>query len=263
MKKILPLLLLLIAGCTQIEKALGIKSNNSDYMDDRANTIVLIGAGQSNGTQPLNGAAPVYSVTGVVSLIYEHEGIVPEFTVPTQQRPFNHSVAWIKLGDMLAMHTSKNVKIVNVSFGNCSTRKWQQNIPQLVEAVRKYNPDGILWIQGESDYFDNIPHPEPYQNMRNIIDATRDVNPMIKWWICLDGMIPAPHSREDSPVRIAQRKLIEERRVYQSFDVDKMRWESPMLFGSTIQAQMGEFVLEEGHTAHARAWFDVLSNYFR
>lgn len=264
-KSIFLALLLSQAGCTQYKKLIGQDDGSShngivNYFDG----ITIIGTGQSNSTQPLNGGAPVYSTTGMVEVIYENDGVLPEFTIPTREVPFSHNAAWVRLGDMLAAQTGKRVRIVNVGFGNTSTRKWQQYIPNLKAAVEKYRPDAVCWVQGESDFFhnlyfdDDITADEAYQNMRNIIDASRGAMRGVKWWVALDGLIPVPHSREQAQVRVAQRRLIAEGAVYQGPDIDEIRWTNPELFGSSIQGQQAEFVGDAGHETHAKAWFEII-----
>ena len=155
------LVCLSLNACEAFRKHSGTGRNN--------NEIVILVSGQSNGVSPVQGnCSPVYSVTGLVSVVHEHIGI-NTLTVPTQTAPMMHNASWIKLGDMLAARTGKSVKIINVAFGNTSTRGWQQYIPTLQSAVKRYHPEVVLWVQGESDQIDNVPAEEAYQNMQNII----------------------------------------------------------------------------------------------
>lgn len=258
---------LLLTGCEKLNRFLQKnpigegKSSHPWMLGGYDDKFVLLVAGQSNAVQPLNGASPTYSWTGQVYVLYKHENIVPVPTVPTQSAPFQHNKAWVGLGDYIYNRIHKPVYIINVAFGNTSTTQWQQYIPELRDAVREWKPDAVLWVQGESDLANGVTYDDAYQNMKNIINASRAEMPLLQWFVALDGAIAHPEYREQSAVRRAQRQLINNGSVNEGPDIDKLRWEHPSFFsemnGNPPQA---EFIGNSGHSGHADAWWEIIRN---
>lgn len=250
-------LLFLSSGCNKLEKVLGHSGSPSLSITGGDEVITIIGAGQSNAAQSVHApATPVYSVTGMVQILFEKEGICPKFTTPTKEAPFYHSAAWVRLGDMIAAQTGKPVRIIVLGYGNTSTRRWLIHLAELEDAVRRYKPSKILWVQGESDKFEGITPGEAYSNMTKIIQASRKYgNP--EWYVNLNGLCPDPFRRNDMAVRMAQYQLMTEGTVKRGPDIDHMRYVSPHMFEDSAAHFRGD----EGHDAHARAWFNTVLNW--
>ena len=77
----------------------------------------------------------------------------------------------------------------------------------MIPALQNNEFDAVLWHQGESDWGEKITEEESYQNMKEIILRSREIQPGLKWFIALNSNLGAP---EDAPIRNAQKKIISE-----------------------------------------------------
>lgn len=265
MKKLILLVAVLLSGCHSLDRFTG---NHRHDREEGSGAVVHdmpmpvdvhAIAGQSNGVSPMNSHAPVYSMTGRVQII--DNKTFTTWTTPTASNPMVRNIAWIYLGDMLAEKTGRIQRFVNISNGNTSTRNWMQYKSQLVEAVKRYQPADLAWIQGESDQVENIPYDEAYADMKELILATRDVCPAMQWYIALDGYIPEPGSREQAAIRRVQRRLIAEGYAKEGPDIDEMRWSHPEWFEYVSHnAAIGAEFDGDGLMEHAKAWYRIYKN---
>lgn len=263
MKHYILLSVLLLCGCNSFRKLEGTSSTSkSDIIRIREKEIVILVTGQSNAvssTANINPpAAKVWSHTAMVWITHFIGGEYID-GVPTKDNPIVFSAAWVILGDMLAASTGRPAHFINVAHGNTSTRNWMQYEQQMVDAARKYQPTIVIWVQGESDEVENIPQDESYRDMKELINASKEVCPHLQWYVALDGYLPEPQDREQSAIRITQRQLIAEGMARQGPDIDEMRYNHTSWF-EPISHNVGygaEFVYD-GLTEHAKAWYNIL-----
>lgn len=257
-------LLLLLPSCNKLDRLLG-QSSSPSFGNNEALTIVI--AGQSNGVSDTANIFPaankVYSESGRVKVTHSFSGETVD-SIPTKEKPCRYSAAWIHLGDQIAMLRNRDVHIINVSHGNTSTRNWQQYIPELESVVKHYNPDMVIWVQGESDRMEQIPYEESLSNMRKIIECSRKKNPYLKWFVALDGFVPDNDFNlwESEGVRRAQRQLIREGCVKEGPDIDAMRFRNWNWFEPVSgNPYPGAEFIYDGLEEHANSWAKIILSY--
>lgn len=245
------LLPVLLTGCELL-------NHNSTHLtlsakQSQINSATFLIAGQSNGVSGAQETVPVASVTGQVTSCYT--GVLP-CAIPTVSNPSPYSIAFIKMADMISQVFNIPVTLVNVSHGNTSSRDWvQQGLYQNILAeLRQREFTAVLWVQGESDSNQYIGTEETYQNMKLIIQKSRDIQPNLLWYVALDGF-QAPNAHT------AQQRLIDEGIALKGPDLDAMRASNPEWFETGLFNGTGgaELVGEAGLTGHAKAWFNSLN----
>lgn len=208
-------------------------------------TILI--AGQSNAVAGALAPTDIgISKTKKVSVVFDGKE-----TVPTEKEPITHSLTWIRLGDMIAERTGRDVRIVNVASGATTSDQWAEELKgRIPDALIRYRPDVVLWIQGESDTDKNFSSEHVYENLRKIANQAGNV----PFYCALDGYF---HRTGEEPkkgfeIRAAQERLIREGRAQLGVDVDALR-----VPGVVAEDKM--HFTGPGFETFARMWFEVLT----
>lgn len=249
--------------------------------------LTFVVAGQSNGVSSTNGRIPkVYSTTKRVRIkhsflncdsppVLETIDAIPVAEVPAsgQCGPIDGSASWVFLGDMISQALNCDVKFVNISAGGTTTVDWVNNyLGLLTSTVQTYQPNAILWIQGESEK-NLTPAPTPADcmaRMRQIIAAARVGNPRVPFFVALDGYCTdngwatTLNNCEGMPICAAQREMIIERLAFLGADIDALRYAPVRNYyfqGLPGDHMPGAEFEGPGLIAHAQAWFNILMPY--
>jgi hypothetical protein len=254
------LVLILLFGChKRIDRLIGGEIKKDE--------ITIIISGQSNGVSSTDNTTPhatsVWSETGEVYLTYHRGGEDWVHQVPTKSKPSIRSASWIYMGDELARRTGKAVHIVNVAHGNTSSVDYNRYYAEeMYLAIGAYDPDLLIWVQGESDRFQGLTFQQSYDAMKALIDGSRKIKPGLKWYVALDGYANSANYQDsvDMPVRKAQQKLIDERIVFAGADIDRMRIDFPNYFepSSDSNPSGAEFGGNIGLKEHGLTWFEII-----
>lgn len=226
-------------------------------------TLFLV-AGQSNVLSIPAGLEPPVSKTGMVSVNRRDERPPTDlladpnlraFVIPSQDDRLQANACWIVCGDLLAETTGEPVGFMNVAVSATSSDAWKPDggcFPAL-EALLSERPfAAILWGQGESDVLGKLSETTSYQNMKDMIEASRAIRPDIPWIVALDSLkTDVPY--DDLPVRRAQRRIIDEGLALQGPDLDQIRehkgWVGIADFGGGGIVRAGEL------------WFESLASF--
>lgn len=236
----------LLTGCHSrgLERLLAEGHHTGSSLESTEPIVILV-AGQSNAVALANSPADyVHSTTGKVSVVFHgvDEG------APTVAHPIANSITWVKLGDMLAQRTGREVRIINVAIGATNSNQWATTfLHYITDSVEQYNPDVVIWVQGENDTFSGLTEEQSYQNYRKILDAANGT----PFYVSLDGFIIPGLDKE--PVRRAQSRIIAEGNGLLGADIDELREDRGNMDPPGIHFQ------GKGFDAHAIAWFNILS----
>lgn len=238
MKRLIMICLLALSGCAQ-DGGPGFKFSASPR---------FLVAGQSNAVSPANNDPLYWSQTGKVTITDVYNGRIQR--IPTQADPVNSSLVWIHLGDFM----DREVEFVNIAIGSQSTEKWRlyHTEQQMVPKLQTEEFDAILWVQGESDQGEHFTEEQTYENMKWIINRSREVKPGVIWIIAIDSLLTDPI---ENATRRAQKRIIAEGLAWQGPDLDKGLRAKGM-----CEPGCGEFA-GEGFKEHGRLWFEVLKPY--
>jgi hypothetical protein len=256
MKKLIALLHFVasLVGCGQAPQT---AAQVAQYHDDGAKIVgtQFLIAGQSNSVSPGNGAAPIYSQTGLVTI---NDWYVNRYTfrVPTASDPNTSGYTWVNLGDQMNREVFFNL----VGNGGTSTRQWVEKYhTNIVNALKEKHYSALIWVQGESDAGLKISAEESYQNLKWIINESRTIQPDLIWYVALDGFTIQGGSAV-GPAREAQKRIIAEGLARPGADLDAVRMWHPELFQGNCPidpAMCGE--LEgNGFAYYASMWKTVL-----
>lgn len=205
-------------------------------------------AGQSNGmSPPQDGAKPAWSRTGRVTVSDIYHGMVRR--IPTKDKPMDGSLCWIELGDLM----ERDVTFVNISRGSQSSERWVSKwLHELMNpALRAERFDAVLWLGGESDWFEKRPADQIYSNMQRMIFSARAKQPGLPWFVALNSY----RTSRDNPVRQAQQRLIDEGIVFAGPDLDPIR-DNPAWVEKSGTEYAGD-----GLRVVGRYWYDALKPY--
>lgn len=249
MKKLIALLHFVasLVGCGQSPQN---AAQVAQYHDDGSKLVganFLI-AGQSNSVSPANGAAPIYSQTGKVTIndYYNNRYVL---RVPTASDPQDSGFTWIYLGDLLNREVSFNV----VGNGGTSTKQWVEKYHEnIVKALNVSHYTAVLWVQGESDAGLHMTAEESYQNLKWVINESRTIQPGLIWYVALDGYT-IENGQAVGPAREAQKRLIAEGWAREGADLDALR----ILHSTTFEPSFGELT-GAGFQEYAAMWKTIL-----
>jgi hypothetical protein len=205
-------------------------------------------AGQSNSVSPAQEHEPYWSQTGMVSINDIYQSDVP--TIRTQNNPSSSGIAWIYLGDTL----NRPVTFYNVGQGNTSSRKWREYLYlRILERLQSEHYDAILWVQGESDVLEGLTEAEIVNNLKFIINKSKEIDPEIVWFIAINSSRKAP---PDNPVTLAQAAIIENGLAFHGPNLDVIRKNPEWM------EEVGDEFVGEGLREHGLLWYEILKNYF-
>lgn len=215
--------------------------------------LYILVAGQSNGVSPAQGVGPQASSTGRVYIQHKYQGQPVQF-VPSPGNESMISISWIYLGDMIARERKLTVHIINVAAGNTSTRKWKDYLySRIDEAMASYPIGLVLWVQGESDYEDEISNEESYANLKWVIEHSRKIR-NVSWYVAIDT-VPTDPSKDwlgtNDRVVKAQERVINEGLARRGPNL--MDLHTPGMAESTLGEFQGYGLME-----HANRWFQIL-----
>ncbi len=253
MKRTLFLLigLVLVSGCQKHRLFSSIHGS-----DD--NNLEIMVTGQSNAVSPSNSAETYYSTSDRVQHKYR-DPMTEVWVGPkliTESEPISTHVAWLKLGDKLSGIYGGSIVFRNYGFGNTTSVKFKNDHEGILSAILqelKHNPiDVILWVQGESDVFENIAEEDSYQSMKYIFTRMHEEAPHAVIY-CAKNSSSRTRNGSGGPIRRAQERIIQEGYARRGPDVDELRRNAANLLGGTDEEFVGP-----GLEAHAQVWFDVL-----
>lgn len=235
-------------GCQSLNKLIDTEKG-SDFAigsTQEDGDITLLIAGQSNAVAMATQGETTYSTTGMVVLVDSDSGVE---TIPTQASPASTSLTWIHLGDKLASRTGRRVRIINVAIGSTDSTQWAtMYASRISDAIARFQPNAVLWVQGEHDTHNGFSTETTYQNLKAIIGHASGV----PFYVALDGFMPG---MDREPVRTAQNRVINEGLALRGPDIDALRTPSNMEW-------TGIHFSGQGFDAHAQAWFEILKNFF-
>lgn len=206
-------------------------------------------AGQSNAQSlPLNydhtmGDETVFSATGKVAMNDAlHDNAV---RIPTESNRMDSGFAWMKLGDMLL----RPVTFINVAVGGTSVSVWDsEHFQKIVDECENYTFNAVLWVQGETDLWEDMSEQDYYDHLKSVVEKTRLAQPGLVWYVAKNSY----GTDMDNNVRTAQQRLIDDGIVRAGPDTDSMRSVPEYM-------DLGEqHFIGRGHEKHAELWYDVL-----
>lgn len=245
----LVLITMFTTGCRSLDRLL----NGSSGIEPGSplatgKDITILVAGQSNAVAEAIGPSDyASSATGRVTVILNGH---PE-VAPSAQSPINTSVTWVHLGDLIALETGHNVRILNVAIGSTNSDQWANNYAsRIADFARTYNPDLIIWVQGENDTYQGFTTDRTYANYVSILNQVRAATGA-PFYCALDGWMPG---MDPTAVRNAQNRMINEGLMRRGADIDQLRKNASNMDGPGIHFQ------GQGFMNHAQAWFNILKN---
>ncbi|TLV00206.1 sialate O-acetylesterase [Dyadobacter luticola] len=214
---------------------------NSSSVDHVGIGEVFMVAGQSNGQGFYNMGAPGASDDRVNSI--DHNNIISSDNLPNYPRfahvdgesnisPRGQSAwCWGRLGDQLVAKLGVPVLFFNTAWTGAAVRAWKESINGIAYSVyapvpfepfgmpygnmrnviQKYTPvtglRGILWLQGEADNFANTGADSYANDLRTVIEASRNESGKnISWMVSLTSYDNLHGT--DSRVTDGQQKVI-------------------------------------------------------
>jgi hypothetical protein len=255
MKRLLSASLLLLTGCNLLKNPLIGPLKFKPVLHD-SDTIWLLIAGQSNGTSPAQwGATDAYSMTGMVQVTLPNDPYT--LVTPTKENPVHTSVSWVYLGDAIALSTRKRVNIINVAAANSSTARWRNSLYlRAIIALQKFPIDAVIWVQGESDYGENVPTEDGFNNLKFVIEQCNG-HRYAPWYVALDT-VPTepgkPYLGTEERVLSAQRMIISKGYANRGPDLMPLHYEA-----HSRDSNGAEFLGDDELHEHANLWFDVLN----
>ena len=251
MKKLLLLFLMsVIPSCNGVDRLLGHRDRTNH------NELILLIAGQSNGTSPANNHPPHYSSTGKVyveDFYNDHGKGAHHLVLPTEENPVRSNISWIYLGDRLVKEMGfEKVTIANRGMPGKNSTYIKDRIGLIQTATREYPWfDFMLWIQGESDYHDMMTTQETYENMRFIMTRIPG-----RWFVAevttRDQSNDKPYLGSINRVLNAQRAIIRDGFAEQGPDL--MPLKESNVFADTDGGEFEGLRLKK----HADMCFDIL-----
>ena len=232
------------AGCNTFHRLTGSSHGGSDK------ELVVVVYGQSNAA--CGGGTPVWSQTNQVQInhVYTSDDFTPG--TPTTVNPVTHGYPYIYMADAYYEQNRRPVTIINVAVGGCSlwnlTDPSFGHIQRFETVVQKYQPDVILWTQGESDQYTT--KADYYQQMKSLIALSHSLCDKAQWYVSLDGWYPMGQG----DVRGAQQELIADGVAKQGPDVDEMRGHPEWVTPDRLHLN------DSGFHEFGRRWFDILQN---
>lgn len=222
--------------------------------------VKLLIAGQSNGNANLQDSRTQISL-GQHEQPYYPPNMNAEITVnstvfrwftPTAQNPSSVGITWLNLAALEPNHT---FTITVVSHAGRSTQQQIDNrlYEDMLKALAMDHYDAVLWIQGESDAGQGLTETQTYNNMKQIIEMSRNVQYNLPWYVALNSYSGL---RLDNPTRSAQMRIIREGIAFQGPDTDTLRTNPDYM-----DINLGEFS-GAGFAAHAALWHESLRSKF-
>lgn len=235
---------------------------------------IFLVAGQSNAVSAADPGAPVVSKTGLVA-VSAHHGDAPGHAneapdtatmhFVTKPHPTMVGVCWVRLGDLLVQKYKVPVGFVLVARSATNTDCWNPANGVCwggaANALAARHFRAVLWLQGESDVMGNFPMEKSFTNMRDMVAASREIQPSIPWIMARNSLKNATPYAEQA-VRRAQEKLITSGAVWSGPDTDVLRdhpgWVGVADFGPEARNRCGELwfapvdALLSGNSAHVK-----------
>lgn len=219
-------------------------------------TVKLLITGQSNGNSGLQNSAlqdslgqsePPYAPP-LSNAIVDGSFVGGSVVHPTPASPAIFGLAWLHIAELEPAH---DFYITVVSQAGRSTQQQIDNhlYDGMLNALRAGRYDACLWVQGESDSGLHMSEDQTFNNMVQIINLSRMIQPDLIWYVALDG--PA-----DQATRRAQQRIITSGYAQQGPDVDVMR-SNPAF----VEPGGGEFA-GAGLAEHGRLWHEILKSRF-
>ncbi len=231
-EKLLVIFLMFIVGC-----------NSTGQSGPELKILV---AGQSNATSLDRGDPYVYSITGLVRANdFRHDNAV---RIPTPNDPMDSNLSWIRLGDLM----SRPVMFMNIAQGGTTIDQWNTQFFNLIdEQVSMTKFDAVLWVQGETDFYNGTTESDYYNGLKALIEHSRVTDPSLKWFIAITSDGP-----DGNAIREAQLRLINDGIAFQGPDIDQAIRTNPAW---TMDGTNGlQHIAHDGHTQHAKLWFESL-----
>lgn len=250
MKQIAILLIFLpfLGGCKYLNRATGTETSHSFIQQkEEVSEITALMVWQSNATAPKETHPPYVSYTGDVQMT-DGNGFL--FT-PSSGTPATDGITWGYLGDILSTNYGIKSKFILIAVGGSDSNQWRNMYyTKILNAIDQYNPNIIIAIGGESDYFNGVPPSDTYDAWREIVIKTKERNRHIQWYMPLNSCIYG-----DGKVREAQQRLINDGYCRQGPDIDKIK--KPEWMGPKWLHFDGQ-----GFVEHAKLWESTLSKYY-
>lgn len=248
-----------LTGCKWLP-LIGLRGTSGSGGANNDGAIYLLIAGQSNGTSPTNGSiSPVYTDIEQVHVTRPDDPSLTLFN-PGPTNPQTTNAAWIKLAESLYLRYGQPVYIINVAHANTSTRRWKAELyPRIQAALNRYPIDAVLWVQGESDYGENISMEEGYTNLKFVIERARGIK-NVPWFVALnsgrDESLGKPYLGTPERVLNSQRRII----------ADGLALSGPNLMylhesDSYSEVGNGAEFMGIGLSLHADEWYRTLTRY--
>lgn len=196
--------------------------NGPGATDDRVNSVDF--------QNIVNGVIPTYSASQLPCVEFVH------FEAPTKAAPFgNYAWFWAAFGDSIAKNQNVPVLMFNAGWSSTGVLNWKQSIDISATTVSPFGyefPAGlpfghlrlainnyiaqqgcraVLWFQGESDNYLSRSREDYRNDLREVIQASRDLSGKSKlaWVISRTSRFPVESiNRNWQPVIDAQNDVI-------------------------------------------------------
>ena len=256
MKKFVFACLFFLASCRGFDRLLG---ENVCPQNGPLFTVLVVG--QSNGESIshdglVNGISETSQVTVIISTA---SNVFSTEYHPSAAQPLNHSISFLHMGDRIYRATGRPVRIVNASVGGTTSLQWATSLKSIgYYAALTYQPDVILWIQGESDVLTGFTQVDTYNDLIVIFPFIKQASPNAKFYCAIDSLVPptAPYDTAHNPIRAAEQQAIDNGYALQGPDLDALR-----LVTGNFDAQGIHFEDEGLRVVHGDTWFDWLKNH--
>lgn len=224
----------------------------------KAPMLKFIVAGQSNASaRAAERDLPAYSLLGH-TYITRFTGNTFDLTttyVPTQDNPVPAAFPWLKLGDLLYIMYGQDTLFFNIAEGSTSSQTWRDRLYTRFETALRgpaADAQAVLWIQGESDFFENRDPVAYYDNIVFMIKETLRIKPDLIWFLA-----PTTSGEISNGIRKMQLKLIENGWALAGPDYDELR-KNPDFVDSDRVHFTGN-----GHSTVATLWLKIIQDAIR
>lgn len=248
MRKLLPILVLLLAGCNRKHGLLGITTQHE------TGPVTIVVGGQSNG---VSNASPIGSASGHVEVTNMR---TMQQVSPTSWGPMDTSVSWIELGDLIYGASGRSTRVFNQSRGSTSTQQWMDTaaypfLNDMLATVRREHPQFVLWVHGESDYLTRMSGSDTEYNLNYIFDKIHGIDPNIVIFLAISADADGSYTAAQV---WAEQAVIRSGRAFKGADLQYIRQIGE---DDVPGAYAGYHLSDTGYQMMADQFFNAMRNF--